>query len=412
MKGRSRLRSLLLALGIASSLAAGAEGASVFNREGWGGWWDQADPAAQGRGGTSVAFAGYGASGETNPATTAATDMSFGYASWNGDVNHAKGEAGSFSNRSDFLPHIGGVIVLPQGMRAFALLRMQTDAAYDRTQHFDSAVSGPFELETKGEGGWNRLELGASGPAFDRRLLWGVAVSRIMGSAREELTYTFADTGTAAIRNTIDARLAGGWMGTGGIVLRPVSRLSLGAAGTLGGSSRVTQEVRSIQGGTYDVSTTARQAFPSQWAFGIDARALPRLGVSADIVRTLWGSAAFRPAGGPDTYPFAQTTRWGAGLEYAAPASEIARPKSASIPRWIARAGYAHDESYVVASDGSRIDENAVTLGLTTRAARGRAAIDFGLAIGKRGDSAKLGVEESFYRLSVGVSFSSTVREY
>jgi hypothetical protein len=354
--------------------------------------------------------AGYGATGETNPATTALAGLSYGYGAWAGDVTRAKGDAGSFRDRSDLLPHLGGVIVLPRGVRAFALLRMQTDAAYDRTQHLDSSVSGPFVLETKGEGGWNRLEIGLSGPALQRKLLWGAAVSRLMGSAKEELTYTFSDASSARLRDMVEARLKGGWMGTAGVIARPDPRISLGAAGTLAGSSRVTQEVSSIEGGTHDVSSTAHEDFPSQWALGLEGKPVTRLGVSADVVRTLWGSAAFRPSGGSATNPYAQTTRWGIGIEYGAAVAENA--KAPRLPRWIARAGYAHDESYVLAADGSRINENAVTLGMSARAAQGRAALDLGLEVGKRGDRVKLGVEESFYRLSVGITFSSTPREY
>jgi hypothetical protein len=199
-------------------------------------------------------------------------------------------------------------------------------------------------------------------------------------------------------------------MGTAGIVLRPDPRLSLGVAGTLGGSSRVTQEVRSIEGGGHDLSSTSHQDFPSQLALGLDGHPLPRLGLSADVVRTLWGSAVYRPSGGTDTYPYIPTTRWGIGIEFASAVKENA--PAPRLPRWVARAGYAHDESYVEAADGSRIDENALTLGMSARAAHGRAALDLGLEIGKRGDRAKLGVEESFYRVSVGITFSSTVREY
>lgn len=410
MNRRLVVASLLFAAWIGSSIAPPAMAASVFSREGWGWWWDQGDPAARGRGGTSVAVTGHGATGETNPATTALAELSYAYGAWAGDITRAKGDAGSFRQRSDLLPHMGGVIVLPRGVRALALLRMQTDAAYDRTQRFESNASGPFELATKGEGGWNRLEIGVSGPAFERRLLWGVAVSRIMGSAKEELTSTFTDSTSFRIRDAVEARLGGGWMGTAGVVLRPDPRFQLGAAATLGGSSRVTQEVHSIEGGTEDVSTRAHQDLPSQLAVGVQGKLMPRLGVSADVVRTLWGDAAFRRSGGSDTFPFVNTTRWGAGIEYAAAVPENAQ--APRLPRWVARAGFAHDESYVQATDGSRINEDAVTLGMSARAGHGRATIDLGLEVGKRGSRADLGVEERFYRLSVGVVFSSVPRQY
>lgn len=407
MRGLVRVGLLILA----ACVAAPAARATVFSRDGYGWWWDQGDPIASGRGGTSVAVAGYGATGEVNPATTALASLTYGYGAWVGEIASVKGDAGKFRQRSDLLPHIGGVIVLPRGLRVMGLLRAQTDATYERTQHFDASAAGPFDLETKGDGGWNRLEIGLSGPALDSRLLWGGAVSRIMGSAKEAWTYRFSDASSALIRQQIDARLSGGWMGTAGIVAIPDPRLSLGASATLGGSSRVTQEVRAVEGGAFTVSTHGHQDFPSQWALGAQARFTPRAALSADLVRTLWGSAAWKPgAGGAVTHPWDSATRWGIGLEYAAAvAPNAAAPR---LPRWTARTGFAHDQYYVSTSDGHRVNENGVTLGASARGGHGRSSIDFGIEIGSRGKLAQDGVAESFYRLSIGITYSSAVREY
>jgi len=200
-------------------------------------------------------------------------------------------------------------------------------------------------------------------------------------------------------------------MGSAGIVAIPNPRLRLGASGTLGGSSSVTQEVRAVEGGAFTVSAPGRQEFPSQWALGAQARFTPRAALSADLVRTLWGNAGWKPdAGAAVTHPWDSTTRWGIGIEYAA---DVAPNAAASrLPRWIARTGFAHDQYYVSTADGHRVNENGVTFGASAREGHGRSSIDFGLEIGRRGKLAQDGVEESFYRLSIGVTYSSAVREY
>jgi hypothetical protein len=397
MNGRRVVPVLLFACLAISMITTLAEG-TVFAREGFGWWWDQGDPAALGRGGTSVAETGYGATGEVNPATIAMTDLSYGYGAWSGEAFKVKGSLGTFKQRADLLPHVGGVIVLPVGLRAMALLRTQTDAGYDRVQRFDTSPSGAFTLTTKGEGGWNRLEVGLSGPALNRRILWGGAVSRIMGSVTESWTYQFDDASANRVRETSESRLGGGWMGTGGIVFRPDPRLEVGASGTFAGSSRLVQEVLTVEGGNNDVSTSSTPDLPTQWGIGAHVRPIPRLSFSADMVETRWKA------------PFDNAMRWGAGVEYAAEVSpEAPAPR---LPRWVLRAGYAKNPFYVRATNGSRVEERAATFGLGLRGGHGRAAIDIALAAGKRGDVARTGVEESFYRLSVGLSFSSVVREY
>ena len=390
---------LLLALTVSASLG------TVFSRDGWGWWYDEGDPASRGRGGTSVAVTDYGGCGEVNPSAVALTGLSYGYVSYAGELFDVKGRDGTYRQREDALPHLGGVIVLPRGLRACALLRAQTDASFERMERIGGDPISAGRLRTRGQGGWNRLQFGLAGPGFRSRLLWGLSVARIVGTVKEEHLYDFDDSSARDVRQVVEGRLGGAWAGTGGFVLRPDPHIALGAALTLAGSSRIVQEVRVLEGTSFEESKRGRQELPDQWAVGIQSKPVARTSLSADIVRTLWGSAALCPVlSEAARYPYHDSIRWGVGFEHAlGPVAE---------PAWILRGGYAHSISYVRAMDGSRVVERGFSLGIRRRAAKGRAAIDAALELGKRGDQDKLGVEERFARFTLGLTFSSVVREY
>ncbi len=79
---------------------------------------------------------------------------------------------------------------------------------------------------------------------------------------------------------------------------------------------------------------------------------------------------------------------------------------SSSVP------GYAQAESYLSALDGARVTEKAFSFGVRGVGGKGRSALDLAIELGKRGDDAKLGVSERFARFTIGVNYSSALREY
>jgi hypothetical protein len=162
---------------------------------------------------------------------------------------------------------------------------------------------------------------------------------------------------------------------------------------------------RTVEGGDFSASRSARQQLPAQWGLGIRARANRSLSACADLARTAWGDAAFEPGGGePDRHPYRDAARWGAGIEY--------EPSPASRSSRTYRLGYTSSESYFTTLDGERIRETAVTAGLRQRVGKGRSALDLAIEYGARGDRAETGVEEKFVRIGIGVTFASVAREY
>lgn len=387
----------------------GEAGATVFAQDGWGWWWETGEPGARGRGRTSVAATGYGASGEVNPATIGLAEQNYGFLSYAGEISSAKGsgpgEDGGFGQRSDLLPHVGGVVVLPGGLRANGYFRTQSDGGYERSQRFTDEVSGPYTIRSEGSGGLGRVQVGIAAPALGRRLLWGVSAGRVQGVLKESFTQSFDESEDVDIRQFIDTRFRGAWVGSAGFVVIPTPRAAIGFAGTVGGSSRIIQEMTVVKGSSFHESQVGRQDFPSSWATGFRVSPSAGLSLNADLIRTLWSEARLTPGSGASSRPFHDTTEWGAGIEYAIGAAEK--------PRLILRGGFAGSEYHVRTIDtGAAVKEWSATLGAGTRVANGRAALDLGIEYGGRGDRSKVGAEERFVRLNLGISFSSTAREY
>jgi hypothetical protein len=398
---------LMLVLAAALTMAIpGAARATVFANGGWGWWIDQGDAAALARGGTSVAVNEYGASGAVNPATIAGAERPYGFAAYQGETWKVKGDGQEYKQHQDLLPEIGGVLRVPNpysSVRIGLLFRPLTDASFERVRIVDADTSA-YLLEQKGSGGWNRLQVMLAGRTLGDRFDWGVAVGRTIGTVKIESAYTFVTGTQGRLRNSVEGRLTGAWVGTAGAVVRPDPRIAVGGSLTAGGSSRLIQESRVIEGGSYDQSWEGQQELPTEWAIGVQAKPVSRYSVSADYKQVLWGGARMKPT--PEaayTTPFDDMARWGIGIE---------RMGGGAKPRIVLRAGYMQAQSYLSAVDGTRVVEKALTFGGRWMGLHDRSAFDLSIELGKRGDESTLGVAESFARFTVGVNFSSSMREY
>jgi len=399
---RSRLPLITLLIFIGWLLPIHAD-ATLFSSEGYGWWWDEVDPAARGRGGTSVAVSDYGVTGGVNPAVVAASELSYGYASYGGEIWNVKGPDGKFRQRADHLPQFGGLIVLPRGIRVGGMLRLQTDATYERELTMEGDI--PYTVRTVGKGGWNRLQFLVAGTAPDDRVSWGLGLARVQGSVKEDWDYDFDGTGTRDVRQVIQGRLKGGWIGSAGLLVEPVDEIAVGVVGSLGGSSRLIQETDVLTGGSYSSSQAGRQELPSHWAIGLKASPVQNVSVMIDAAQSQWSDAALRTEpGAQKIYPFRDATRLGIGLEY----SEGGPGESARTYR----AGVYDAVSYIEDENGSEIRERALTFGIREGVGKGRAALDIAVEVGKRGDLDELGLEETFVRILAGVSYSSVARDY
>jgi hypothetical protein len=353
-----------------------------------------------------VAVSEYGATGAVNPAAIAGAELTYGFGAYQGEFWKVKGDGKEYGQRQDLLPQLGGVIRLPgrfSSLRVGILMRPLTDASFDRIREV-GADSGAYTLRTKGSGGWNRVQLTLAGRSLNGRMDWGATIGRTVGSVKVESAYEFATGTQGIIRRQVEGRLTGAWVGGAGAIVRPDPRIAVGASFGFGGSSRLIQESRVIEGGAFDQSWQGRQEMPAEWAAGLQVKPLRRTAVSADYKQVLWGSAGLRPSAGEAfSHPFEDATRWGIGIEQSG---------GGTRPRTAFRAGYAQAESYLSALDGARVTEKALSFGVRGTGGKGRSALDLAIELGKRGDDAKLGVSERFARVTIGINYSSALREY
>ncbi len=90
-----------------------------------------------------------------------------------------------------------------------------------------------------------------------------------------ESAYEFATGTQAIIRRQVEGRLTGAWVGGAGAIVRPMPRIALGASFGFGGTSRLIQESRVIEGGAFDQSWQGRQELPTEWAAGLQVQGAP-----------------------------------------------------------------------------------------------------------------------------------------
>lgn len=386
---------------LALALAAVPRDASstVFSSEGWGWWWDSSETAALGRGGTSVAITQYGAGGTLNPAVIGGADLNYIFTRYCGEITSLEGPEGTFRVKSDMLPNIGGVFKVPGGLRAGVHFRTQTECDYKITEVLDSPDAGSYRKVTEGKGGLSRLQLQLAGSVLARRLALGLGIYRVQGTVKDLLDYDFMDNESADVRQAIEAHLKGATGVTAGAVYSIGSLAAIGGSASFSGTSQVEQEVFTMSGTNKRRKTQGEQELPRQYALGVALMPSQAWTVSGEWSRVEWSKTS-----GVSGNALSDAARWGIGIERG--------PRTLQRTGWVLRGGFSSAQYYVETAEGESIRERALALGARRFAAAGRAALDFALQFGVRGDVTDAGAEERFVRLSIGVEASSTLREY
>lgn len=252
-----------------------------------------------------------------------------------------------------------------------------------------STGSFPFEERRENDGGVSTIDLSVArqlGP-----LSLGASYQRLTGEMRQVLLRRFDISldSTVAAPNRVDEKVLWSY---------GANRLRVGAGVEIGDRVRV--------GGAYswtfdlvaeDDSTGRSRRFemPASVTVGASGRLAADLLLTVGGGRTDWSVTS-------DDLPEgrARDTYWGGGgLEYSG-------WELGPIPLNL-RAGGRYAELPFVRPGGEPAEEAALTLGLGSEVAGGRASLDMGLEIGSRGDFPATGMEERFTRFT----FSATIRQ-
>jgi hypothetical protein len=244
-----------------------------------------------------------------------------------------------------------------------------------------SSDSVPFTETFKSAGAINDVRLGVAYQVL--RSLWvGVGGHVFTGDDQLAISRVSPDTSFFAPFAQSSQFSYSGTGASGGVVWQPMSAITLGASGRVGGT------IKSFRGDTI----ITRGKVPKRFGAGVAITAAPGIVLAARADWNGWSSlASLGRERAPDEPPLGVTDAWdiGGGVEVRGPSV-----LGASLPL---RVGFRHRTLPFTVS-GTDVRENALTFGLGVPLARGRSRFDFGLERARR--SAVDGVTERAWIVS------------
>ena len=252
-----------------------------------------------------------------------------------------------------------------------------------------STGSFPFEERRENDGGISTMDLSVAreiGP-----LSLGVSYQRLTGELRQALFRRFEISldSTVSAPNRVDQKLVWSY---GANRIRAGAGLEIADRVRVSGAYSWTGELTAEAD---SVGRIRRFGMPSSASAGASGRPFDDLLISVGGGWTGWAAAspALREGRARDTY-------WGGG------GLQFSGWQVGPFPLDL-RAGGRYAELPFVRPGAEPAEEAALTVGLGSEFADGRAALDLGLEIGTRGDFPATGMEESFSRFT----FSATIRQ-
>jgi len=246
-----------------------------------------------------------------------------------------------------------------------------------------SSDSVPFTESFRSAGGISDIRLGVAYGI--RRTLWvGLGGHVYTGDDQLGIARSSPDTSFFAPFTQSSQYSFSGTGLSGGVVWQPISAITVGASGRVGGT------IKSFRNDT----AITRATIPKRFGAGVAISATPGVVVSARADWEGWSSLA--PLGrvrSDDEPPLGVTDAWdfGGGVEVRGPSV-----LGTSLPL---RVGFRH-RTLPFTVNGTDVRENTYSFGLGIPLSRGRSRIDLGLDRALR--SAVPGVEERAWILSAG----------
>ena len=246
----------------------------------------------------------------------------------------------------------------------------------------------PYTERREHDGGVSTVTLGLARQIGDFSI--GIDGAILTGSIRQ----TFARNFDVALENPSQAvgfaagEARSSWSG---FRLRGGAATSIGTRVRISAMVGISSDLKATRDTVGD-APTYEFSMPLEWAAGGSARLADNLLASAAVGFTDWSATAADLPGGAA----ADVLWYGAGLEYVG--LELF---GAGFPL---RAGFRRTDLPFLIPGRDQLTETAATIGLGLEVAGGRAAFDFAVEFGTRGDLASAGVEEGFRRLSLSMA--------
>ncbi len=387
---------------VCASMAATA-GGSIYSRYAIGDLLSFSGTRSYALGGASIALLGGDFINLRNPAGMAAipfTRFAGSFEFTNISSTAAEGSsrygAGEFQGASMAIPiDTAEGIVLSLSATPYSVVR------YSVSRH-DTSMLATSDQEYFGSGGLSTLSMGLSVSVLPDLHLGGSA-AYYFGRTRQFASVTFLESSLTGV--TVDrSTYYSGFGFTGGLIWEHVGTrlgisalrdLTLGAIITTGTSLETDDQVTYTQP---DSTTSAPGSFDLPGSFGIGAayRSSARSLITGEVRVQNWSSARRNHAGVPD---LRNALHFAVGYEMAG------RPDMESYwPRVSVRAGAYYQSGYL-RLNGSDISEYGLTAGVGLPIGP-ESKLDLGVQVGRRGTTTSGLQQDTFVRVSVGVSAS------
>lgn len=239
------------------------------------------------------------------------------------------------------------------------------------------ADSIPFTESFRSSGAINDIRL-ASSFAITRSLYIGVGGHLFTGDNHLDIARTSQDTTFSSFAQKATLSYTGSGV-SAGIIWQPVSAITLGVSGRVGGTIK-----------SYRNDTSLTQAkVPKQFGAGVSFSGIPGFVLAASADWEGWSSLA--PLGSPG---LGATDAWDVGV-----GAELRGPAIFGT-QWPLRVGYRRRTLPFLVED-TAVRENSFSLGAGIPVSRGASRIDFGVQRANR--SAVAGVTEHAWIVSFGI---------
>jgi hypothetical protein len=408
---RVAVLSLVAALMVGGS---GVRAESVFARDGIGEWLEEYDIRGAALGSTGIGVIDIHNFASLNPASTAFSKKSMGYAGVGSMIRWTSDGTDEARRPSTFLTGLGAHVALSNGIGVRLTVSPATDGGYVLQRNVPTGWEDVERDVRREEGSRGLLRYAASVSwAAHDRLALAAGAGIYAGSLLDETSYEFGDSALArgwrSCEDQMRLRFRPASYFHAGALLRPIPRVSIGGF--------VVSRARSEVTGTYESfadKSAERVTNHLDLPLGYGAGAAVLLGqrwrVSGDLVARQWEEVELDDLASPwvGVGPFRNTLRWGAGIERLG--SPDPRASYLSSIAW--RAGYAVIPWYIQDASGDGVDEWRVSFGAGLPVQRDRGSLDIALSWGHRGSEDTNGIEEKYFRFEFATVFASVPRGY